>query len=214
MRVKSVKKSKRYNKKETIKSNNVEILSDNQINKINSIDNIRDKSIMVLLLNTGLRESELTNLNYTDIFEDVKKKIVKDNVKFIGKGNKERIVPLNNDCKEAIINIDNYNRNELELTQITKNNPLLVSQKKQRLANRTLRHLTDKYINTNPHVFRHTCFTNLRKNGVEGEVIQRIAGHSDYSTTVKYYLNVNNEDMTNAMKTLETKKETKLRLVV
>jgi integrase/recombinase XerD len=203
MKIKSNRKTKRYNKKETTKVEIVEILTTEQTQAIDTISNDRDKAICQFLLNTGLRVDEMVNLNYRDCFEDIRSKTIRDSITVIGKGNKERMIPLNQTAKNTILAIDKYNRQQLQVKGINLNHALLVSQKKSRLSKRQIERMVNSNLDTHPHVFRHTCFTNLRKRNTPLEVIQKVAGHSDITTTARYYLNVNNEDLTNAMNAID-----------
>jgi site-specific recombinase XerD len=197
------KRGKRYNKKQTTKVKVVEILKPEQELAIPCITNLRDKAIIEFLLHTGLRITEYLNLNYGDVFEDIRKKQIKDEISVTGKGNKKRSIPLNENAKQAILNLDSYNRKNLGVKGITKGTPLTISRFGRRISEDTIQAVVNKNLGTNPHVLRHTCLTNMRKEGVKLEVIQKIAGHSDISTTTKYYLSVSNEDLTNAVKAIE-----------
>jgi site-specific recombinase XerD len=212
-KIKSVKQYKKYDKAATIKVKEIKTLKNEE--KINIVENKRDKAIMTILLGTGLRVSEFVSLNYEAVFTDIRKKQIKDIILITGKGNKERAIPLNDDVKKAILDIDLYNRKELELIGINRNTSLTNSQKKVRLGVRQIERLTKEYINLNPHSLRHTCFTNLINNGVNGETVQKLAGHTDYNTTVKYYISVSQDDLLNAVKTLEksTNKEKIFRIM-
>ena len=198
-KVKSNRRKKRYNRKETKKVKTIQVLDD--ISSIEEIENLRNRGIILLLLHTGLRVSELVNLNYGDIYESGLKKI-KDSIQVIGKGNKLRVIPLNEQAKRAVRLIDRYNRKHLLVKGITQRTPFLISQKLYRMTTRAVEYITKKELGVHPHVLRHTCLTLLRKNGVPLEVLQKIAGHESIQTTAKYYLAVTNEDLKKAMQAL------------
>lgn len=197
--VKSKARRTKYNRLETTKVRTVEILSPDQIARIDLIENDRDRSICFILLDTGLRIDELTNLNYSDVFTDIRRKQVKEVIQITGKGNKERSVPLTDRAINAFLTVHQYNQNNLGI-KIDRFCPVLISRNLRRLHNDTIRKMIQDEIEANPHTFRHTCFTNLRKSNVNIEVIQKIAGHTSITTTEKYYLAVNTEDLIQAIK--------------
>ena len=200
-KVKSNRRKKRYNRNETKRVKTVKVLDTEKLESINEIENLRNRGIILLLLHTGLRVSELVNLNYGDIYETGLRK-VKDSIQVIGKGNKLRIIPLNETAKQAIRLIDRYNRKRLFLKGITQRTPFLISQKLFRMTTRAVEYITKKEIGVHPHVLRHTCLTLLRRSGVPLEVLQKIAGHENIQTTAKYYLAVTNLDLEQAMQSI------------
>ncbi len=210
----STKHHKKYNRKQTRKVKVVEILTQEQLNSINSIKNQRDRAVCIFLLNTGLRVSELTELDYGTVFEDIRSKIIVDKLLVLGKGNKERTIILTQAAKQAILDINYYNRKELGAKGINKNSPLLLSRIGQRLTPRSIQLVIKRELNTSPHIFRHTCFTNMSRAGVIGVVIQKAAGHSEFSTTAKYYLAVTDKDIAEAFETVEVKDRKGFELVV
>ena len=137
--------------------------------------------------------------------KDIKKRKVIDSIKITGKGNKERLIPLNPSAKKAILTIARINKeNEIKVTAST---PLIVSRELKRISVRQIERITKKYLNTNPHTLRHTCFTLLKNEGVSGEIIQKIAGHSDYNTTLKYYISINEQDLIDSVNKIDKSKE-------
>jgi site-specific recombinase XerD len=211
--IKSTKKTlNRRTKKTQVKA--VQILSDRQIDAIERVQNLRNKAIILLLINTGLRVSELRNLDYKDCFIDLRTKETVNELKVLGKGNKYRFVPLNKSAKEAIHTIVNYNKLCLKIVNTNRNTPLLISRNSNRLSIAQIQVIFKRELQSHPHIARHTYLTNLRKAGVSGEVIQSIAGHSDYNTTIKYYLSISSEDRLNASRLLDAAQNNKLKLVV
>ena len=211
--VKSTKRTlNRKTKKVNIKE--VQTLNDKQIQQIERIQNLRDRALIQLLLNTGLRVRELHNLNYGDCFDSIRTLSVVDELKILGKCNKYRYVPLNNTAKDAMVDIVQYNRRGLHITNTNRNTPLLISRNCNRLSIRQIQTIFKNELKTHPHIARHTYLTNLRKAGVSGEVIQNIAGHSDYNTTIRYYFDITSEDRLIAAMSLDRPKENNLKLVV
>lgn len=206
----STKHHKIYNKKQTEKLQSVTILADTQISRITGIQNIRDKAICYLLLHTGIRLGELTDLDYSSVFE---KNTIKDIMVVTGKGNKSREIYLNDIAKGAIVSLDQYNRTTLHVRHITGRTPLIISKKGQRLSKRYIQLFMKEELNTTPHVFRHTCLTHMRNNNIAPDVLQRVAGHSSFQTTSKYYLSVTSKDLQIAYTSLEETNKPKLKLI-
>lgn len=146
---------------------------------------IRDKAIVMLFVSTGLRVSELFNLNEEDI---------QGNSVFVngGKGNKSRVVQMNEQTRIAI---GEY----VSSKKYHSGNALFVSQKNNRLAVTTIQETISKYVDKanldkdiSPHSLRHTNATMLLENGTNLKVIQEILGHSSLVVTQKY-LHTNKE---------------------
>ena len=173
---------------------------DESINLLRSIDGMhreRDIAIFIIFLNCRLRLSELVGINISNInFE-------KATLRVIGKGNKERIVYLNNICLEAINNYLNVRPTDVEYND---RDALFISSKKRRISNRMVELLAKKYFkaagidesNFSPHKLRHTAATIMYKEGnVDIRTLQQILGHVSISTT-QIYTHINNQDMKDA----------------
>lgn len=155
----------------------------------NDFNRARDLCIILIFLTCGLRISELTGINIDSIKED--------KLSVIGKGNKERIVFLNDNCLYAI-------KKYLELRPISKNtNALFLSMQKRRISNRTIQLRLKKYIKISgldpklytPHKLRHTAATLMYKYGnVDIRTIQSILGHTSVATT-QIYTHLDDEDI-------------------
>ncbi|WP_408956342.1 site-specific tyrosine recombinase/integron integrase [Natroniella sp. ANB-PHB2] len=148
----------------------------------------RDLAIIKTFLYCGLRISELVSLNINDInYQD-------QSIKFYGKGNKERYVPLH---KEVIDAIKNYLPDR---KQITPNNTdakkaLFLSNRGNRISTRTVQKMVKKYAkkagiknaeSITPHKLRHTFASMLYQRTKDLRVLQELLGHSDISTTQIY----------------------------
>lgn len=155
----------------------------------NDFNRARDLCIILIFLTCGLRISELTGINIDSMKED--------KLSVIGKGNKERIVFLNDNCLYAI-------KKYLELRPISKNtNALFLSIQKRRISNRTIQLRLKKYIKISgldpklytPHKLRHTAATLMYKYGnVDIRTIQSILGHTSVATT-QIYTHLDDEDI-------------------
>lgn len=157
----------------------------------------RDIAIFVLFLNCGLRLSELVGINISNInFE-------KRTLRVIGKGNKERIVYLNDLCINAIKSYMQVRPGEIAYSD---RDALFISEKKRRISNRMVEILSKRYFNNagidpkrySPHKLRHTAATIMYKEGnVDIKTLQEILGHVSISTT-QIYTHINSDDMRDA----------------
>ena len=145
---------------------------------------IRDRAILELLYATGVRVSELVNLKLTDLNLD------SGFLKCLGKGGKERIVPLGRRAKESI---ERY-LNKVRLS-ITKSEYLFLGSKKakERLSRQAVWQLIKAYAlkarikkKITPHTFRHSFATHLLEGGADLRIVQELLGHTDISTTQIY----------------------------
>ena len=157
----------------------------------------RDYCIITLFLNCGLRLSELVGLNVSDIRTDRTARVV-------GKGNKERIIYLNDACINAI---DAYLR--VRPTDGLKDrNALFISNQKKRLSSVSVQKLVYKYLEKigldsqgySCHKLRHTAATLMYQHGnVDIRVLKEILGHENLGTT-EIYTHLNSEQMEDAAK--------------
>ena len=142
----------------------------------------RDKAILELLYSSGLRVSELTSLDISDL--NIKESLIL--VK--GKGRKERIVPIGSKATDAI---HNYLPERISLKN--KSPALFLNSRGGRLTQRSVRRILLHYSrmislkgNLSPHTLRHTFATHLLHEGADLRSIQELLGHSSLSTTQKY----------------------------
>ena len=145
----------------------------------------RNYCILTLFLNCGLRLSELVNLNLGDIRDD-------NTIKVLGKGNKERIVYLNDACRQAI---DAYLK--VRPTQgVVDKNALFISRDHRRISRRMVQVVVDNALNKiglgggdgySVHKLRHTAATLMYQYGdVDIRVLKEILGHESLATTEIY----------------------------
>lgn len=147
---------------------------------------LRDKAMLEVLYATGLRVSELVGLTMSDI------SLRQGVVRVIGKGNKERLVPLG---EEAVYWVENYlEHGRPWLLNGVSVDVLFPSQRAQQMTRQTFWHRIKHYAQLagidseklSPHVLRHAFATHLLNHGADLRVVQMLLGHSDLSTTQIY----------------------------
>jgi integrase/recombinase XerC len=152
------------------------------------IERLRDRVMLELLYGSGLRVSELSGLDLDAV--DVRAA----EVRVVGKGRKERIVPMSGKALEALAA---YlpRRAELSHPRTRKLDPgaLLLSVRGRRLGVRAIQKLVQRYgalgagrPDLHPHALRHSYATHLLEGGADLRVIQELLGHSSLSTTQRY----------------------------
>jgi integrase/recombinase XerD len=148
--------------------------SETIIKKINSIENLKHKTILSLCYSVGLRVSEIVNLKINDI--DSKRMLININN---AKGKKDRIVPLS---ENILILLRNYYK------QYKPKIYLFNGQNSEKYSIQSCQQIYKKYIDseTSIHNLRHSCFTTLLETGVDLKIISNIAGHSNVKTTEIY----------------------------
>ncbi len=145
---------------------------------------LRDRAILELLYSSGIRVGELTQLNCDDV--DLELGIIK----VLGKGRKERIVPIGSKAIEAI---RDYLRRRVFSSGDGNECPLFINTRNDRLTDRSVRRIVGKYgkrcvfgKSITPHVLRHTFATHLLDAGADLRDIQELLGHVSLSTTQRY----------------------------
>ena len=148
----------------------------------------RDRAILEVLYSCGIRVSELTGLDVAHV--DFAQRLVK----VLGKGNKERIVPVG---REALKTLEDY----LEETSTLRKriygdkqvSPLFLNARGGRLTSRSVGKLVKRYgregtlmLDISPHALRHTFATHLLDGGADLRAVQELLGHVSLSTTQKY----------------------------
>ena len=155
----------------------------------------RDYCILTLFLNCGLRISELVGLNLTDIREDT--------MRILGKGNKVRILYLNEACKQAL---DQYLSVRRPI-QGRDENALFLSTRNERISRSTVHALVKKRLSEagldatqySSHKLRHTAATLMLQNGVDVRAVQEVLGH-DHLNTTEIYTHIDNDALRTAAK--------------
>lgn len=164
----------------------------------NNSDSLRDYCIITLLLNCGMRLSELTGINIKDI------DFTENRIRIIGKGNKERMIYLNNACISALknyleIRCDNPKAVDEPALFISNQNKRISKRRVQQIVENTVKAsgLDDKGITT--HKLRHTAATLMYQYG-EADILtlKELLGHSSISTT-EIYTHLDSEQVRNAV---------------
>ena len=146
----------------------------------------RDYCILTLFLNCGLRLSELCGLNLGDISSE-------GTMTVTGKGNKERIVYLNDACQKALRDYIAVRPNDGIVA--TDRNALFISRNHRRISNKTVQHIVKSYLEKaglggqgfSTHKLRHTAATLMYQYGnVDIRVLKDILGHANLGTTQIY----------------------------
>ncbi|MBI4366960.1 MAG: tyrosine recombinase XerC [Deltaproteobacteria bacterium] len=144
---------------------------------------MRDKAMMELIYSSGLRVSELVGLNTDDVDAKV------GQVRVMGKGRKERIVPVGSKACEAIRRY----AEKREQIAVGGTPALFCNRRGGRLTARSVERMMLKYLRgaglnkrVTPHVLRHTFATHLLNSGADLRGIQELLGHASLSTTQKY----------------------------
>ena len=168
-------------------------------NDIDSTTRARDYAIITLFLNCGMRVSELTGINLSDIDKQLRSLTV------TGKGNKQRIVYLNSACRDALSEYIEERLNEKHIK--TNTTALFLSGREQRISVKTVQWMVYKYLDMagleskhySVHKLRHTAATLMYQSGnVDVRVLKDILGHEQLNTT-QIYTHVSNRSMEEAM---------------
>ena len=169
---------------------------DQSIELLDSVDGKnqeRDYCILTLFLNCGLRISELVGLNLRDIQGE--------SIRVLGKGNKVRILYLNDACQDAL------NRYLAIRRPIAGRdaNALFLSSRNERISRSTVHAMVKKRLSAagideySSHKLRHTAATLMLQNGVDVRAVQEVLGH-DHLNTTQIYTHIDNESLRVAAK--------------
>lgn len=157
--------------------------------KVKKNEPIRNYYIVALLLNTGLRISEALSIELDDI------NFKKENLRVIGKGSKQRIIPLNKKAIEIIKLVIEDRKNYNYALNKLNSKYLFLSNKSEKLESCTIERIFNKYSKTiTPHKLRHCFSSNYLESGGSIRELQYILGHSSLNTT-SIYLNPNEISM-------------------
>jgi len=173
----------------------LEILDEQEVKKFlesipsSSYLELRDKAMFELLYACGMRVSEIVDLKLSDIDFD------EGLLRFIGKGNKERITPIGDTAKDCLGKYIRAARYNLERERKSEN--VFLNRNGQKLTRQGFWKILKKYagkVNTSknlyPHLFRHSYATHMLERGADLRIVQELLGHSSISTT-EIYTNIN-----------------------
>ncbi len=151
----------------------------------------RDYCILTLFLNCGLRISEVVGLNVTDIHGD--------QLRVLGKGNKERMLFLNQACQDAL---QDWLTERSTMTLLDDKALFVTPQNRKRITRAAVHKLVKKHLAAagldasqySSHKLRHTAATLMLQNGVDVRTLQEVLGH-DHLNTTQIYTHVDNADL-------------------
>ncbi|UKB80245.1 tyrosine-type recombinase/integrase [Chryseobacterium sp. MEBOG07] len=154
------------------------------------VHNVLEKCIMEVLYQTGMRKAELCGL----IFENVD--LYENELKVIGKGNKERVVPISNELSELLKSYMEVRKPQTEYQSY-----FFVNKKGKKLSEKFVYVVVNKYLSLittkekrSPHILRHSFATHVLDNGAEISKVKKILGHSSLAST-QVYTNANIEQL-------------------
>jgi integrase/recombinase XerC len=147
-------------------------------------DGLTDRLVLAILYNTGMRRSELVNLKESQV------NTAAGNIKVLGKGNKERVIPVS---AALIKEIEEYVTQKSRMTESPDRVYLLVNEKGRKVNAEYVYKAVKKYLSVvttvdkkSPHVLRHTFATHLTNNGADLNAVKELLGHSSLAATQIY----------------------------
>ena len=147
---------------------------------------LRNRAIFETLYSCGIRVSELVGLNTGDV--DHRQALIR----VLGKGSKERIVPIGGNALAAIRKYRQALQAECGISD-DRTGPLFLNKNKRRLSARSVARILDKLVTAcglltpvSPHTLRHTFATHMLDAGADLRAVQELLGHKSLSTTQKY----------------------------
>ena len=164
------------------------------LDHVDGANQARDYCILTLFLNCGLRISELVGLNVTDVRGN--------QLRVLGKGNKERMLFLNEACQSAL---EDWLTERSMLTLVDQNALFVTLQNRRRISRAAVHKLVKKHLAAagldstqySAHKLRHTAATLMLQNGVDVRTLQEVLGH-DHLNTTQIYTHVDNDDLRTA----------------
>jgi integrase/recombinase XerC len=154
--------------------------------KIETGLDVRDQAVLEVFYSTGIRVSELVGLNWSDI--DFQLGIVR----VVGKGSKERIVPIGEIALQALRGYAQAQQRRWQCA-CKGETPVFLNNRGRRITTRSVARIVEKHlkragipVRMGPHGLRHSFATHLLNSGADLRVIQELLGHASLSTTQKY----------------------------
>jgi len=168
---------------DSLSENDVDLLL--EAPEITDILGYRDKAMLELLYATGLRVSELITLRFEQV------SFRQGFVRVMGKGNKERLVPVGEEAMEWLENYMDGAR--IDILSERQSDYLFVTKRGSGMTRQAFWHIIKRYAkkagivkHLSPHTLRHAFATHLLNHGADLRVVQLLLGHSDLSTTQIY----------------------------
>ena len=164
------------------------------LDHVDGANQARDYCILTLFLNCGLRISELVGLNVAELRGN--------QLRVLGKGNKERMLFLNEACQSAL---EDWLTERSMLTLVDQNALFVTLQNRRRISRAAVHKLVKKHLAAagldstqySAHKLRHTAATLMLQNGVDVRTLQEVLGH-DHLNTTQIYTHVDNDDLRTA----------------
>ena len=151
--------------------------------KTGSLMGFRDLSMITIMYSCGIRVSELINLDFSNLF------LKNDYIKILGKGKKERLVPIGERAKINLVNYMNYRKKN----KITSDGYVYLSYRNKQLTRMAINNIIKKYCfesqiekKISAHTFRHSFATHMLEGGADLRIVQEILGHENINTTEIY----------------------------
>lgn len=153
--------------------------------KTDSLAGFRNRAIFETMYSSGIRVSELAGLNIADV--DFGGRVIR----VLGKGGKERIVPVGDKALRAVrAYMDKLRGEGISLSE---NGPLFLNKSRGRLTTRSIGRILENFVRefcisvpVSPHALRHSFATHMLDAGADLRVVQELLGHKSLSTTQKY----------------------------
>lgn len=168
-----------------VREERIEDLLDREIDQ-NDFESVRNQLVIDLLYTTGIRRSELINLKESDINYSLR------HIKVLGKGNKERIIPISHKLIESIKLYLELKESE----QLNESKFLITTSKGKKSYPKLIYNIVHAQLSTvstvkkrSPHILRHSFATHLANQGAELNAIKEIMGHANLSATEIYMHN-------------------------
>jgi len=179
----------------------VEVFSEKEIEQMLFFVNgskdigLRNKLIIYILIYTGVRVTELVDIKCKDV------DLLTMQLRVMGKGMKERTIPLKPEVAEVLREYLNTKRKNCKFAD---SDYLLISQRTRHMhrdaINKMLKVMADKLnVNIFPHKFRHTFCSRLISLGVPISTVAKLAGHANIQTTAEFYTDTSQKDKENAL---------------
>lgn len=153
--------------------------------KTDSLAGFRNRAIFETMYSSGIRVSELAGLNIADV--DFGGRVIR----VLGKGGKERIVPVGDKAVRAVRAY--MDKLKGEGVSLTENGPLFLNKSKGRLTTRSIGRILENFVRefcisvpVSPHALRHSFATHMLDAGADLRIVQELLGHKSLSTTQKY----------------------------